>query len=238
MNLNWLSNSYESELNCLFNWSGGKDSTLALHYALQNPHLAIKYLLTTVNDGFDRIAMHGVRFSLLMQQTESIGIPLYQVRLPEMPGMETYENAMRHHLTKLKTEGITHSIFGDIFLEDLKKYREEQLKEIGMEAIFPLWKQDTGELIKEFIGLGYQTVVVCAQEGLEEFCGRVIDESFLNDLPEGIDPCGENGEFHTFVFDGPIFRQPVAYQLGEKVYKTFETETVKSGYWYIDLIGP
>lgn len=221
----------------MFNWSGGKDSTLALHYALQDASLSIDYLLTTVNDGFDRVAMHGVRSSLLIEQAHSIGIELYQVRLPEMPGMEEYERAMQHHLTALKAKGISHSIFGDIFLEDLKLYRENKLAEVGMTALFPLWKRDTTELLREFISLGYKTVVVCAKEGLQDFCGRVIDESFINDLPEGIDPCGENGEFHTFAFDGPIFKTPIRFELGEKVFKTFETAEIKgAGYWYIDLL--
>ncbi|HMI04728.1 MAG TPA: diphthine--ammonia ligase [Pedobacter sp.] len=222
---------------CLFNWSGGKDSTLALHYALQDPSLRIDYLLTTVNDAFDRVSMHGVRSSLLIRQAESIGIDLYQVRLPEMPGMDTYEQAMQHHLGQLKSKGITHSLFGDIFLEDLKLYRENKLAEIGMTALFPLWKRDTTELLREFISLGYKTVVVCAKKGLEDFCGRVIDERFIDELPEGIDPCGENGEFHTFAFEGPIFKRPIPFELGEKVFKTYETAEIKdAGYWYIDLL--
>jgi uncharacterized protein (TIGR00290 family) len=224
---------------CLFNWSGGKDSTLALHYALQDPSLRIHYLLTTVNDAFDRVSMHGVRSSLLIKQAESIGIDLYQVRLPEMPGMGEYESAMHCHLSQLRAKGITHSIFGDIFLEDLKQYRENKLAEIGMAARFPLWKRDTTELLREFIALGYKTVVVCAKEGLEDFCGRVIDDSFIDDLPEGIDPCGENGEFHTFAFEGPIFKTPIPFELGEKVFKTYETAEIKgAGYWYIDLLPP
>jgi uncharacterized protein (TIGR00290 family) len=183
--------------------------------------------------------MHGVRESLLIQQAESLGIPLYQVRLPESPDMTTYELEMHRHMTILKAEGITHSIFGDLFLEDLKAYRETKLAEIGMNAEFPLWKRNTTEVLKEFISLGYQTVVVCARQDLEAFCGRVIDESFLADLPEGIDPCGENGEFHTFVFKGPIFKKPVEFTLGEKVFKNFPSPVGESsqGYWYIDLIG-
>ena len=224
--------------NCVFNWSGGKDSTLALHHVLQDPSLQIRHLLTTVNDGFDRVSMHGVRSSLLVQQTESIGIDLIQVRLPEMPGMDVYENAMHKQMNALHRAGITHAIFGDIFLEDLKMYRENKLSKVGMAALFPLWKRDTRELLNEFLDLGYKTVVVCAKEGLADFCGRIIDKHFINDLPEGIDPCGENGEFHTFVFDGPIFKQPIAYTLGEKVFKTYETAEIKgAGYWYIDLLS-
>ncbi|RZJ73111.1 MAG: diphthine--ammonia ligase [Flavobacterium sp.] len=223
----------------VFNWSGGKDSTLALHYILQNNDFDVCYLLTTVNDGFNRVAMHGVREVLLLAQVRSLNIPLIQVRLPEMPDMETYEKELAGALTDLKSQGINHSIFGDIFLEDLKVYRENQLRKIGMEAVFPLWKRDSLELVKEFIALGYRTIVVCAQDGLQDFCGRIIDQSFLDDLPEGIDPAGENGEFHTFVFDGPIFEKSIQFSVGETVHKTFPSpnkDDKPSGYWYIDLV--
>lgn len=222
----------------VFNWSGGKDSCLALHHVLQNQHFEVKYLLTTVNEAYNRVSMHGVRESLLIQQANSLGIALHQVRLPELPNMATYEQEMNKHLTALKTEGITHSIFGDLFLADLKAYRENKLAEIGLIAEFPLWERDTREVLKEFISLGYRTIIVCAQQGLEDFCGRVIDERFIDDLPADIDPCGENGEFHTFVFDGPLFKTPVNFTLGEKVFKTYpssEGEDTK-GYWYIDLV--
>ncbi|MNK13753.1 ATP-binding region [compost metagenome] len=224
--------------NSVFNWSGGKDSTLALHHILQDKNFDVRYLLTTVNEAYNRVSMHGVRESLLIAQTKSIGLPLYQIRLPESLDMKAYDEYMYSHLTELKSEGITHSIFGDIFLEDLKAYREAKLAEVGLEAFFPLWKRDTTEILKEFIGLGYKTVVVCAKEGLEDFCGRVIDDSFIADLPPGIDPCGENGEFHTFVFDGPIFKRPVGFTIGEKVFRTYPSPVggALAGYWYIDLI--
>lgn len=224
----------------LFNWSGGKDSTLALHKVLEEKELTVNYLLTTLSDTYNRVSMHGVREELLVAQAESIGIPLYQVRLAESPQMDEYEKTMELHLNKLKQEGILTSVFGDIFLEDLKIYREKKLAEIGMEAVFPLWKKDTRTILKEFLGLGYKTVVVCAQRGLEAFCGRVIDEKFIDDLPDGIDPCGENGEFHTFVFDGPLFKHPVGFVTGEKVYKTYASPSGSTdepaGYWYIDLV--
>ena len=229
-----------SEKVSLFNWSGGKDSTLALHYILQDRNFDVRYLLTTVNETYNRVSMHGVRESLLIAQASSIGIPLYQIRLPESPEMGVYEEHMRKHLLLLKARGITHSIFGDIFLEDLRAYREKKLAELEMKAVFPLWEKDTTEILMEFISLGYQTIVVCAKEGLEDFCGRVIDHNFIADLPAGIDPCGENGEFHTFVFDGPIFKEPIGFTLGEKIFKTFpnpsEDTAMPVGYWYIDLI--
>lgn len=223
----------------VFNWSGGKDSTLALHYILLERKFNIHCLLTTVNDSFDRVAMHGVRALLLEQQAAKLQLPLHQVRLPEMPDMKTYEDAIATHFQILRNQGVENSVYGDIFLEDLKIYREEQMDKLGMKAIFPLWKRDSRELINEFISLGYKTIIVCAKDGLQEFCGRVIDHSFLADLPVGVDPCGENGEFHTFVFDGPIFKEPIDFKLGELVYKNLSTSSKSDevlGYWYIDLI--
>lgn len=233
---------------CIFNWSGGKDSTLALHYALQDPTLEIRYLVTTVTEQYNRVSMHGVRETLLIKQAESIGIPLYQIRLGEMPDMETYDNTMRTHLSKFKAEGITHSIFGDIFLEDLRKYRESKLAEIGLKAIFPLWHKNTRDLISEFIKLNYKTIIVCTQENLKDNCGKIISEDLIDQLPSEIDPCGENGEFHTFAFEGPIFRNKIPFTIGEQVFRTYNapakttpdddlpcSSTVLSGFWYIDL---
>lgn len=222
----------------VFNWSGGKDSTLALHHVLKQGKYDIRYLLTTINNHHDRVSMHGVRASLLYEQIAALKIPLIEVRLPESPDMETYEREMNAHFEKLKSEGIEYAIFGDIFLEDLKTYRVNQLAIVGMEAVFPLWKRNSLAVVEEFISLGYQTIVVCAQDGLQDFCGRVIDQSFLDDLPADIDPCGENGEFHTFVFDGPIFSNAIKFEVGERVFKEFPKSNdsfISTGYWYIDL---
>lgn len=234
---------------CIFNWSGGKDSTLALHYALQDPTLEIRYLITTVTEKYNRVSMHGVREALLIKQAESIGIPLYQIRLGEMPDMETYNSIMKTHLTKFKQEGITHSIFGDIFLEDLRLYRENKLAEIGLQAIFPLWQKDTSQLIGDFLNMGYKTVIVCVQQNLENICGKVISQDLINNLPAEIDPCGENGEFHTFAFEGPIFRNKIPFTIGERVFRTYNapakidanedspcSSTALSGFWYNDLL--
>lgn len=234
---------------CIFNWSGGKDSALALYHCLQNPDLEIRYLVTSINDAVNRISMHGVRYALLKKQAEAIGIPLYEIRLPEMPTMSAYDETMRHHLEKLKQEGITHSIFGDIFLEDLKQYREDRLAEVGLKAIFPIWKRDSKELINEFLDLGFKTVMACTQERLGDFAGKVIDHDIIHQLPEDVDVCGENGEFHTFVFEGPIFKNHIVYAVGEKVFKAYqapknpndncfkpEDEQPKNlGFWYVDL---
>lgn len=235
---------------CIFNWSGGKDSALALYHCLKDPNLDIRYLLTTVNDSANRISMHGVREELLISQAESIGIPLYQIRLPEMPGMEEYNEIMGKHLQKFKNEGITHSIFGDIFLEDLKKYREERLSEAGLKAIFPLWKRDTTALINEFLDLGFRTMIVCTQHRLKELTGKEITKDLVSKFPEDIDVCGENGEFHTFVFDGPIFKQPVYFEIGDEIFKEYKApksaddsclsaesaSEATSGFWYTDLV--
>ena len=239
------------KIKAIFNWSGGKDSSLALYHILKEGKFDITELVTTVNSKFDRISMHGVRRELLYAQGKSIGIPIKEIRLPEMPSMSEYDKIMNGVLSEFKKEKITHSIFGDIFLEDLRTYRENKGKEVGLTAHFPLWKRDTTELIHEFIDLGFKTVVVCVKSELlsQDFSGRIIDRDFLKDLPKGVDPCGENGEFHTFVFDGPTFNHPIAYKLGEKVFKEYEapkdnedicgsTSTKKkpSGFYFCDLI--
>ncbi|OWK70244.1 diphthine--ammonia ligase [Pedobacter sp. AJM] len=234
---------------CIFNWSGGKDSTLALHYALQDPSIEIRYLVTTLTEKYNRVSMHGVREALLIAQAKSIGIPLYQIRLGEMPDMETYDTTMAIHLKKFKGEGITHAIYGDIFLEDLRTYRENKLREVGLHAIFPLWKRNTSELIAEFLQLTYKTIIVCTQSDLEKICGAVITGSLIDALPPAVDPCGENGEFHTFAFEGPIFHHKISFSIGDKVFRTYPVPVQKddaahaskakptvSGFWYIDLV--
>lgn len=237
----------------LFNWSSGKDSALALYKILQNPEFKIEYLLTSVNQQFKRISMHGVRVELLQQQAESIGIPLEIMEIPEMPTMEVYESVMQQTLEKLKNKEISYSVFGDIFLEDLRQYREDKLATMGFEGVFPIWRIPTKELIQEFISLGFQTVVVCVNERYldKSFVGRMIDQQFIDDLPENVDVCGENGEFHTFCFDGPIFQKPIDFELGEIVYRKYEKPKTDSsntacdaddstaydyGFWYCDLI--
>jgi uncharacterized protein (TIGR00290 family) len=233
---------------CIFNWSGGKDSSLALYHCLQNPELDIRYLVTTINDVADRISMHGVRVELLKMQAESIGIPLHEIRLPEMPGMKEYDEVMRSNLERFRQEGITHAIFGDIFLEDLKKYRDDRLAEVGLTGIYPLWKRDTTELINEFFDLGFETVIACTQQRLERIVGKELTPELILSFPDDVDVCGENGEFHTFAYKGPIFKKPIVYKTGERVFKTyaapkdssdtcFSTAPEKpAGFWYCDLL--
>lgn len=241
-------------IKALFNWSSGKDSALALYKIQQNPDYKIDYLLTSVNQQFQRISMHGIRVELLEAQAKSIGLPLKIMQIPEMPTMEVYENVMIETLTELKNQGITKSVFGDIFLEDLRKYRENQLSRLGFEGVFPLWNVPTKELIQEFLSLGFKTIVVCVNERYldQSFVGRVIDSDFINDLPENVDVCGENGEFHTFTFDGPIFSERIDFEIGEIVYRKYEKpkdqntsntgcdtdagDVFDYGFWYCDLI--
>lgn len=226
-----------------FNWSGGKDSTLALYKVLREKQFDIRYLLTTLNEEADRISMHGVRSELLAAQAESLGIPAKKVHLPASSDMQAYESAMSTAIEELKSEGISDCIFGDIFLEDLRTYREEKLREVSISAHFPLWKRNTSELVHEFIDLGFKTIVVCVDASKldESFVGRIIDHQFLKDLPNDVDPCGENGEFHTFVFDGPIFKHPIPFEIGEKVLKSYTSQnqagdTIEYGFWFQDLV--
>lgn len=233
------------------NWSGGKDSAFALYQILQQKEYDIKYLLTTVNADHQRISMHGVRKELLLMQAERIGIPLKIVELPSDTDMATYDAIMKTALDELKAEDITYSIFGDIFLEDLKNYREERLAEAGLQGVFPLWKKDTTQLINDFIDLGFKTITSTVNSKLldESFAGRVIDKNFLEELPSNVDPCGENGEFHTFVYEGPIFSSPIEIETGEKVFRTYskvdcdtsnnkedKKENWDTGFYYCDIL--
>jgi uncharacterized protein (TIGR00290 family) len=205
----------------LFCWSGGKDSALALHTLLQQNDVCIASLLTTVTEGYDRISMHGVRRELLHRQAESLRLPLHEVFIPPQCGNPIYEARMEEALLSFCKQGIRRVAFGDIFLEDLRLYREKNLARIAMQALFPIWKRDTHDLIREFHAAGFRSVAVCIDTRVLDpsFAGRELDASFFSDLPPGVDPCGENGEFHTFVFDGPVFSRPVSFTLGEAVHR-------------------
>ena len=222
-----------------FNWSTGKDSALALYYLLQDEDYSIDTLVTTVNSHYNRVSMHGLHTDLLQKQAKAIGIPLQTIELPEQPNMAVYEDIMRNALQGLKAEHYTHCVFGDIFLEDLKTYREQQLSKQNIHPIFPLWKQDTKTLINTFLDLGFKAVIVCASVTYfnEDFVGKTITKALIENLPETVDPCGENGEFHTFCFDGPIFKHPVPFTIGEKIYREYDTPNAdtKTGFWFCDL---
>lgn len=222
-----------------FNWSTGKDSALALHYLKENSSLHVDRLVTTVNSHYNRVSMHGLRKALLLDQVAAMGLSLRIVELPEQPTMETYNSIMKKEVHQLQKEGYTDCGFGDIFLEDLRAYREKQLS--GIKCHFPLWKKDTTALLKAFIDLGFKAIVNCINGELLDasFVGRELDASFLKDLPKGVDPCGENGEFHTFCYDGPIFSAPVPFEIGEKIVRHYKKPNgeidAKTGYWFIDL---
>ena len=203
----------------LFCWSGGKDSALALHSLRQNPEFEVTGLLTTVTEGFERISTHGVRRELLYRQAESMGLPVEQVRIPPNCPNTVYEARMAEAMQGCRERGLYHVAFGDIFLEDLRAYRENKLRQAEMQALFPIWKVDTRELAARFLRDGFRAIAVCIDPRKLDasFAGRELDAAFFRDLPADVDPCGENGEFHTFVFAGPIFRHAIPVQTGALV---------------------
>jgi uncharacterized protein (TIGR00290 family) len=209
----------EKRESVLFCWSGGKDSAMALHVLRQQSDVHVAALLTTVTEGYERISMHGVRRTLLVRQAEAVGLPLQEVRIPSQCVNPVYEARMREALLSQKEDCVRQVAFGDIFLQDLREYRERNLALVGMTAVFPIWRRDTWELAREFCELGFRAVAVCIDSKKlgREFAGRELDELFFRDLPEGVDPCGENGEFHTFVYEGPIFSQAIGVERGEVV---------------------
>jgi uncharacterized protein (TIGR00290 family) len=213
----------------LFCWSGGKDSAMALHVLRQQSDLRVAALLTTVTEGYERISMHGVRRALLVRQAEAIGLPLQEVRIPPQCVNPVYEARMQEALLSQKTASVRQVAFGDIFLQDLREYRERNLAQVGMTAVFPIWRRDTRELARDFCEKGFRAIAVCidVKKLGREFAGRELDESFFSDLPAGVDPCGENGEFHTFVYDGPIFSSAIGVARGEIV--------ERDGFYYCDL---
>ncbi|MCM4158013.1 diphthine--ammonia ligase [Gramella sp. AN32] len=225
------------------NWSSGKDSALALYAIQQSEEFDIAMLVTSINAETNKISMHGVSIELLKSQAAQIGIPLHTLNIPTEFSKEKYDEFMRKRLLGFKSEGYTHSIFGDIFLEDLKDYRETKLKEVGLKGVFPLWKKNTKDLMETFLDSGFHAICVCTNSKYlsKDFCGRKIDRSFLNDLPENVDPCGENGEFHTFVYDGPIFKNSVSFKTGEvykKSYDSLEKEkNWDTEFYYCELLS-
>src|SRR5580693_956723 len=214
----------------LFCWSGGKDSCMALHQLRRDPLREVVALLTTVTEGYDRISMHGVRRILLERQAAALGLPLEIVTIPPQCVNAEYESRMEAMLLTWKNRGVTDVAFGDIFLQDLREYREKNLALVGMNALFPVWLRPTRELVREFIALGFRAVTVCVDPKILDasFVGREIDEGFLAALPAETDPCGENGEFHSFVYDGPGFSAGVQFTLGEKV--------LRDGFYFCDLL--
>jgi uncharacterized protein (TIGR00290 family) len=190
----------------------------------------VEALITTITRDFDRISMHGVRRELLERQAVSLGLPLHLVEISKGADNQEYETAMGEAFASFHDRGVTSVAFGDLFLEDIRAYRQRLLARHGMTGRYPIWGRDTAALIREFIELGFKTAVVCVDPAKLDpsFAGRVIDEQFLADLPANVDPCGENGEFHTFVFDGPMFADGVRFRFGETV--------CRDGFWFADLV--
>jgi uncharacterized protein (TIGR00290 family) len=225
----------------VLHWSGGKDAALCLYRLKKSKQPAITNLLTTVTLPQKRITMHGVRETLLDQQAKSLGFGLLKIYLDQNPSMEVFEKKILEMLTELGKQGTKVSVFGDIFLEDLKRYRETLLKRKNLTPFFPLWGQSTQSLANEFIDLGFEAIVVSVDDKKlgKEFIGRKFDRDFLASLPKSVDPCGENGEFHTFVYDGPMFHSKVNFSLGEivlKVYEVKNADEISSRFWFCDLI--
>ena len=214
----------------LMSWSGGKDSCFALYEIQRRQDYRVAALLTTLTRDYDRISMHGVRRELLEQQATSIGLPLHQVLISKDATNEEYEMRMGEAFSAHREQGIGSIVFGDLFLEDIRTYREQFLARHKMRGLFPVWKRDTSSFISDFIELGFKAVVTCVDSRVldQSFAGRVIDEAFLSSLPWQVDPCGENGEFHSFVFDGPIFTEAVKFCIGDTV--------LREGFWFCDLL--
>jgi uncharacterized protein (TIGR00290 family) len=200
-------------------WSGGKDSALALWVLGRDHGVVPRALVTTVTDAYNRISMHGVRRSLLALQAEAVGVPLVEIEIPAACTNEVYEQRMSQAMASEPLRDVAAVAFGDLFLEAVRSYREDRLASAGKRACFPLWRRDTTSLAHEFIAAGFEAILVCVDPTKldRSFAGRRFDERLLTDLPAGVDPCGENGEFHTFVHAGPIMPAPIAVEVGETV---------------------
>lgn len=216
----------------LLSWSSGKDSAWALHYLRQRPDVEVVGLLTTLNEAADRVAMHAVRRTLVDRQASAAGIPLWPVYLPSPCPNAAYEERMGAAISHARDEGVTHTAFGDLFLEDVREYRISMLSGTGVEPLFPLWCSpgDTSNLARRMLAAGLRSVLTCVDPGhlSERFAGRLYDAELLAKLPDEVDPCGERGEFHTFCFDGPMFASEIAIQVGETV--------SRDGFWFTDLV--
>jgi uncharacterized protein (TIGR00290 family) len=232
----------QQQLN-LLNWSSGKDAAMALYLANLS-HIPIHGLLTTTNALSERVSMHGIRKALLERQAASVGLPLHLIELPDPCPMETYNSLMRAAMERYAHYEVKTAIFGDIFLDDLRKYREAKLQEAGFAGSFPLWGLNTTKLAKDIIQAGFKAVLVCVQANKLDpsFLGREFDMELLMDLPEDVDPCGENGEFHTFVYDGPVFKKAIKVKKGKVAFKSFRSKGDKgekpydTDFIYLDLL--
>jgi len=212
-------------------WSGGKDSALALHEIVESERYEVRKLLTTITLNCNRISIHGVRRVLLEQQANALGFPFGEIFVSNGSSNEEYESALLKALKRQRDESISSVVFGDIFLEDVRKYREQILAKVNMKGIFPLWKRNTYVLARRFINLGFKAVItsIDTKALAEYFVGREYDEQFLSDLPQKVDPSGENGEFHSLVYDGPIFNERLSFTKGKRILRG-------KRFYYCDLI--
>jgi uncharacterized protein (TIGR00290 family) len=246
-------------------WSGGKDSAMALDRLRRGGDYEIVSLITTINPDFGRVSMHGVREALVAAQAEAAGLPLARMYVGSTSTNDAYVAALREVLAAQKAQGVEAVVFGDIFLADLRAWREGLLAEQGIAGVFPLWGENTRSLAAEFVAGGFKAVTCCVDDARLDAgsVGRALDAAFFAGLPAGVDPCGENGEYHTFVHDGPVFRQPVRFEMGETVYRplgiavdeaakggTAEADdphpsipvpaapagTTTRGFWFVDLL--
>lgn len=217
-------------------WSGGKDSALALGQILHQGEYQMRYLVVTINEPLGRVSMHGVRVELIEQQAAAIGIPIKWMPLPAATDYTAYETALTELFEKLKGEGIYHVAYGDIFLEDLRQYRDKHLQQAGMVGLYPLWKQDTLQLAQRVHSIGIKTILVCVDGSKlpPDFAGRLLDNALLAELPQTVDPCGENGEFHTWVFDAPYFNGSIPYVFGELVAQQYAGS--QQAFWFLDVL--
>jgi uncharacterized protein (TIGR00290 family) len=221
----------------VLSWSGGKDSTLMLDRMLRNERYDVAALVTTMDESSQRISAHGVPIDLIAQQAASIGLPMLTVALPKTPSNAVYLSRFEQTLLSMKASGVESIAFGDIFLEDLRHWREQSFSDMGFTSLFPLWGERSQTLAGEFIDRGFGAVICCVNGAHldKSYLGRQHDGSLLEALPPQVDCCGENGEFHSFTYDGPIFREPVHYAIGETTYQPSTHSSPVSGHWFCDL---
>lgn len=217
--------------NIIVSWSGGKDSCLALYEMLNRGQQKVVALLTTIWSEQNKVSMHGVPLALVLRQAESLGLPLHVIYIPQGASNEIYEATMKEALSQYRSRGVEEVVFGDLFLEDIRDYRDRLLAQLGMRAVYPIWQRDTSQFIREFLDEGFKAIVTSVDSTKldSSFAGRIIDDDFLASLPDAVDLCGERGEFHTFVFDGPIFKEKVRFITGE-------TE-LRDGLYYCELLA-
>jgi len=213
----------------LLSWSGGKDSAMALFETRASNSFHVVALLTTVTRDFDRISMHGVRRVLLEKQAELLGLPVEKIWITKGAANQEYDSQMRRSLQKYKRSGVENVIFGDLFLQDIRRYREERLSEVGMRGVFPLWGRDTTKLARLIVDSGFRAIICTVDPKAmdKSYCGIEFDSDFVSRIPPGVDPCGENGEFHTFVYDGPTFKERIDIKVGDVV--------LRDGFYFADI---